>query len=114
MKAKWTTKFPKKVGNYWFYGYRYGKVSCGTENKPELMFVEVHKCSTGLLYEAKGQFMFEEEVEEALYTSNVDDVDNLALINVFSFLQELSAITIRKLVKEVRQLKAAIIEWWRE
>ena len=38
---KWTKKFPKKEGNYWFYGYRYGKVSCGYKSQPEYMFVKV-------------------------------------------------------------------------
>jgi len=26
MKNKWSKEFPKKEGDYWFYGYRYGKV----------------------------------------------------------------------------------------
>lgn len=66
--------------------------------------------------------VIEEEVEEALYTSNVDDFDNLAIINVFPFLQELSAITIRKLVKEVdmpidlnrdrKMLKEKLMSWF--
>ena len=62
---KWSKKFPKKVGNYWFYGYRYGKVSCRVESKPEWMIVKVRNCANGLLYQADGQFMYESEVEEA-------------------------------------------------
>ena len=69
MKLKWSTKFPKKEGNYWFYGYRYGKhwgVGQGASvNKPEWMVLTVRKCANGLLYMADGQFMFESEVEEA-------------------------------------------------
>jgi len=65
MKKEWSNKFPKKAGNYWFYGYRYGKVSCGHESKPEMMFVQVRKCSNGFLYIANGQFMSANEVEEA-------------------------------------------------
>ena len=65
MAIEWTTEFPKEVGNYWFYGYRYGKVSCDQACEPEWMIVKVRKCANGLLYEAKGQFMYESEVEEA-------------------------------------------------
>jgi len=62
---KWSTKFPKKEGNYWFYGYRYGKISCGQVTKPERMIVKVRKCANGMMYAADGQFMYEAEVEEA-------------------------------------------------
>lgn len=62
---KWSKQFPKKQGNYWFYGYRYGRVSCGHPCKPEYMFVKVRKCSNGLLYMADGQFMDKSEVEDA-------------------------------------------------
>lgn len=69
MKVEWTTKFPKKVGNYWFYGYRYGKwYGKGTviekKNEPEWMIVKVRKCANGLLLEANGQFFYEKEIEE--------------------------------------------------
>jgi len=63
--AKWSTKFPKKEGDYWFYGYRYGKVNCGHKAKPELMHLRVRQCSNGFLYIADGQFMHKKEVEEA-------------------------------------------------
>lgn len=66
MKLKWSTKFPKKSGNYWFYGYRYGKISCGEETKPEWMIVRIRKCANGFLnIDSGGQFMYEQEVEEA-------------------------------------------------
>jgi len=65
MKVKWTTKFPNKVGNYWFYGYRYGKMTSITKNKPEWMIVRVYKCANGLIHAADGQFMYEKELEEA-------------------------------------------------
>ena len=66
---KWTTKFPTKVGNYWFYGYRYGKwwakgSTYERIHEPEWMIVKVKKCANGLLYMADGQFMYESEVEE--------------------------------------------------
>ena len=60
----WSTEFPKEVGEYWFYGYRYGKISVGREVEPELMFIEARRCSNGFLYIAAGQHMFESEVEE--------------------------------------------------
>ena len=65
MKLKWSTKFPKKAGNYWFYGYRYGKISCGQKCEPEWMIVKVRKCSNGFLHMANGQFFHERELEEA-------------------------------------------------
>lgn len=63
--AKWSKKFPTKEGDYWFYGYRYGKVSCGHLAEPEWMRLEVRKCSNGFIYNAEGQFLYEREVEEA-------------------------------------------------
>jgi hypothetical protein len=60
----WITKFPQKEGLYWFYGYRYGKISCGHKCEPELMLVKVSKCANGFMHVADGQLMFESEVEE--------------------------------------------------
>ena len=65
MKIKWTTKFPNKEGNYWFYGYRYGKISCGQKCEPEWMIVMVRKCASGFLFMANGEFLYKNEVEEA-------------------------------------------------
>ena len=62
---KWTKEWPKKAGNYWFYGYRYGKISCGRECEPEYCFVEVREISNGLMFTANGQFMFKCETEDA-------------------------------------------------
>ena len=64
MKSKWTTKFPTKAGNYWFYGYRYGKISCGSPNKPEWMVVKIQKCANGMMGVANGQFFYEKEIED--------------------------------------------------
>jgi len=65
--SKWSREFPKEEGCYWFYGYRYGKYDRpnGETVKPELMFMEVHRCANGFMYVASGQFMYESEVEEA-------------------------------------------------
>jgi len=62
---QWTNEFPTKPGWYWFYGYRWGRISCGHEEKPELMTVKVSTIKNGFLYVADGQFMFESEVEDA-------------------------------------------------
>lgn len=61
----WSKEFPTEEGDYWFYGYRYGRISCGTKCEPEWMRVEVHKSASGLLYIAEGQFMYKSEVEDA-------------------------------------------------
>lgn len=62
---KWTKEWPKKAGNYWFYGYRYGKISCGRKCEPEYCFVKVSEISNGLMFTADGQFMFKNETEDA-------------------------------------------------
>lgn len=61
---QWTKEFPTKAGWYWFYGYRYGRVSCGSEETPRLMTVKVDTCNDGFVYIADGQFMYKSEVEE--------------------------------------------------
>jgi len=68
MKAKWSKKFPTVEGDYWFYGYRYGKISCGQPTEKEFMHLKVRKCSNGMLYISEGQYMHESEVEEAMFT----------------------------------------------
>ena len=60
---KFLTKYPEKEGLFWLYGYRYGKVSCGSETKPELMLMKVRRVANGWLYTADGQFVFPGEVE---------------------------------------------------
>jgi len=32
---EWTKEWPSEVGNFWFYGYRYGKIACGRKCKKE-------------------------------------------------------------------------------
>ncbi len=64
---EWTTEFPTEPGTYWFYGYRYGKTSCGREAKPEMMLVMANEVSNGLMVTAEGQFMFEREIEQASF-----------------------------------------------
>jgi len=61
----WTTEFPKEEGHFWFYGYRYGKVSCVQSQKPELLFVKVRKISNGYMHITEGHCMWENEVEDA-------------------------------------------------
>ena len=63
MENEWTTYFPKEPGRYWFYGYMYGKISCGRKQNPELILVDVHRIVNGLSYIANGQFMYKSEVE---------------------------------------------------
>jgi len=60
----WTQKFPKKAGFYWFYSYRYGKVSCGHVCEPELMLMEVWENGMGI---ANGQFVSKKEFEEGWF-----------------------------------------------
>jgi hypothetical protein len=58
-------EWPTEVGHWWFYGYRYGKISCGSECEKELILCEVRKIGGGdLMATGDGQFFFESEVEE--------------------------------------------------
>ncbi len=65
INPQWTTEWPKETGLFWFYGYRYGKISCGNKCKPELMLVKAQKIQNGFMYLADGNFMFKRETEEA-------------------------------------------------
>ncbi len=68
---KWTKEWPTEEGFYWLYSYRYGKISCGYEQKPELMLMEVHKISNGFMGVANGQIVYESEVEEPWFQKAV-------------------------------------------
>lgn len=61
------TKWPTVPGYYWFYGYRFGKVSCGREQEKELMLCRVIKISNGLMVVGNGTHVFRGEVEDALF-----------------------------------------------
>lgn len=61
----WTKKWPEEEGYYWFYGYRYGKESCGHKRKPEYMVMRCRKISDGFILLGNGQFVYESEPEEA-------------------------------------------------
>ena len=61
----WTKGLPTEPGDYWFYGYRYGKVSCGNEASPKFMRMRVTMTVNNyLMYVTEGQFLYESEVEE--------------------------------------------------
>jgi hypothetical protein len=63
-KVSW----PKAEGTFWFYGYRYGKISCGSKCDKELMLCTVSKISGGdLMVTGSGQFFFKGECEEAQF-----------------------------------------------
>jgi len=60
--------WPDSTGSWWFYGYRYGKISCGSPCEKEIMLCGVCLIGGGkLMVTAAGQFMFENEVEEAMF-----------------------------------------------
>jgi hypothetical protein len=61
---KWSKKFPKKAGNYWFYGYRYGMISCGQPQQPEWMIIKIRKIPNGVIgVDSNGQFIHEQETK---------------------------------------------------
>lgn len=57
--SKWTKKWPKKAGKYWFYGQSHADL----DSDVELFFVEVHKISNGFAYVTKGHFIYESEAK---------------------------------------------------
>ena len=76
---KWTKEFPTEEGVYWFYGYRFGKISCGSQEKPKLMIVKVYKSGQGdMTYVAEGNFMYKSEVEDAHFLKT--DIPDLPII----------------------------------
>ena len=62
-----TDKIPTEVGDYWFYGYRYGKISCGHKTDKELVLCQVRKIANGTMLTGNGQFIEESEIEEAQF-----------------------------------------------
>ena len=61
---EWSIEFPKEEGVYWFYGYRWSRISVGRKETPKLLLVYCTKTSNSFIYVAEGGFMFESEVEE--------------------------------------------------
>jgi hypothetical protein len=70
MSKKWSKNFPTKAGNYWFYGWRFGKsmdLFTKKPEKPELSFVEVHQVMNGLLFVTRGHCLEKSEGTEGLW-----------------------------------------------
>jgi hypothetical protein len=66
MKETWTKTWPKKAGNYWFYGWRFGKALHDPE--PELSFVEVFISGNNIpMVTTRGHFLSKEEGAEGLW-----------------------------------------------
>lgn len=62
---EWTKEWPTQQGLYWMYSYRYGKISCGTPCKPELVLINVREINNGTMITGNGQFVYKSEPEEA-------------------------------------------------
>jgi hypothetical protein len=56
------TEFPKQVGWYWFYGYRWK-----SDKSVRLSCVRVRKVVNGFMYICDGQFMYESEGAEGKF-----------------------------------------------
>ena len=60
----WATEWPTEPGAYWFYGYRFGRVSVGVIQAPELLHLRVRQVSNGMVYICEGHFMSKKDVVE--------------------------------------------------
>ena len=67
---EWGDEFPDKEGIYWFYGYRYGKISCGRETKPELMLIKYDRKSKKAEITAPGNTV--QSQDEAVTCTELD------------------------------------------
>ena len=64
----WRKGLPTEEGVYWLYSYRYGKISVGEEQEPELSLLEVWADGTGNpMHICDGQFLYESEVKESYW-----------------------------------------------
>mgnify|MGYP003645757351 CR=1 FL=1 len=59
--------WPDEVGYWWFYGYRYGKISCGTECEKEIVLCNCRQGGNSLMVTGDGQMFFESELEEPAF-----------------------------------------------
>ena len=54
----WTKEWPTESGFYWFYGFLWSRMD---GDKPHLVSVEVRPISNGIMYVAKGSFIYKRE-----------------------------------------------------
>lgn len=62
--SEWTKEWPKKAGDYWFYGWEFGRMKniyTGEPIPPELCHVKVKKCVNGLIFVTNGHFFYKAE-----------------------------------------------------
>ena len=60
----WSKELPQEEGYFWFYGYRYGRISCGSKQNPELILMENRKIANGFMLIGNGQFVLKTEIEK--------------------------------------------------
>ena len=66
---KWSKEIPKEAGTYWFYGYRFGRVSCGNPQNPEWGVLKVRNTAQAgrMMYVMDGNFVDFRAVEDARF-----------------------------------------------
>ena len=67
MKNKWTKKFPKKVGIYWFYGFKFKPLFHNDDEKKKFYFLKVRKVVNGFINIIDGHGIEEDEIGEGLF-----------------------------------------------
>jgi len=67
METKWikTNKLPNIEGRFWLYG------KVWEDEKPKLYIIKIIKIANGFLYECRGQFLFENEIEGEFYITEL-------------------------------------------
>lgn len=56
---EWNGDWPKEPGEYWFYGYKFGKKE--EDDTPRLHFVTVRRGRNCLVFVTDGHFLYREE-----------------------------------------------------
>lgn len=57
----WTIDFPIEPGDYWFYGWCFGRKKLHKDDDPELLFIKAKQGATSLFYNAGSHFLYERE-----------------------------------------------------
>jgi hypothetical protein len=92
MENKWTEKWPKKEGYYWYYGHPYkNKIEKVLLKEPSLHVVQVRKIQNGFMVTRNGHLWFESEKGEGLF-KKIKNPDLPDISNMMNIIQNVEII----------------------